>query len=69
MCSVLLYIVCQTFLNALRSKYLITVNMEATVYIGIKLKWDYVHRTVTLLMTGYIRKVLHRFQHILIGGK
>ena len=26
------------FLNALRAKYLITVDMEATVYIGIKLK-------------------------------
>ena len=30
------------FLNALRAKYLKTVNMEATVYIGIKLTWDYV---------------------------
>ena len=36
------------FLNALRSKYFITVDAEATVYIGIKLEWEYVHRTVTL---------------------
>ena len=43
--------------------------MEETVYIGIKLKWDYVHRTVAWLMPSYVRKALHRFQHILRGGK
>ena len=58
-----------TILNALRSKYLITVNMETTIYIGIKLDWDYVHRTVTLSMSSYVSKALHRFQHILRGGK
>ena len=57
------------FLNALRAKYLITVDMEATVYIGIKLEWDYVHRTVTLFMPSYVRKALYRLQHILRGGK
>ena len=57
------------FLNALRAKYLITVDMDATLYIGIKLKWDYVHRTVTLYMPPYVHKALHRFQHILRGGK
>ena len=51
------------FFNALRSKYLITVNMAATVYICIKLKWDYVHRTVIFSMTSYVRKALRRFQH------
>ena len=57
------------FLNALRAKYLITVDMEAIVYIGIKLEWDCVHRTVTLSMPNYVSKALHRFQHILRGGK
>ena len=57
------------FLNALRSKYLITVDMDATVYIGIKLTWDYLHRTVTLSMPSYVQKALHRLQHILRGGK
>ena len=57
------------FFNALRAKYLITVNMEVTVYIGIKLDLDYVHRTVTLSMRNYVRKAFHRFQHILVGGK
>ena len=53
------------FKNALRAKYLITVDMEATVYISIKLEWGYVHRTITLSMTNYVRNTLHRFQHIL----
>ena len=57
------------FVNALRSKYLVTVDMEAIVYIGIKLTWDYVHRTITLSMPIYVHKALHRFQHILRGGK
>ena len=57
------------FLSALWAKYLITVDMKATVYIGIKLTWDYFHRTVTLSMPSYVQKLLHRFQHILRGGK
>ena len=57
------------FLNYLRAKYIITVGTEETVYIGIKLEWDYVHRTVTLSMPNYVRKDLHIFQHILRGVK
>ena len=34
----------------LLSLYLTTFDMAATVYIRIKLEWDYVHRTVTLSM-------------------
>ena len=55
--------------SALRDKYLITVNMVATVYIRIKLEWDYMHRTITLSIPGYVRKVLHRFQNIMRGFK
>ena len=43
--------------------------MEATVYIGIKLDWDYVQITVTLPMPNYVHKALHRFRHIMMGGK
>ena len=57
------------FLNALRAKYLIIVDMEVTVYIVIKLDWDYVNITITLSMPNYFCKALHRFQHILMGGK
>ena len=57
----------ETNLNTLGSKYLITVDMEATVYIGIKLTWHYVHKTVTLSIPSYMHKALHRFQSILRG--
>ena len=57
------------FLSALRAKYLITVDMDTALYIGIKLTWDYVHKTVTLYMPSYVQKALHRFQHILREGK
>ena len=43
--------------------------MAATVYIGIKQEWDYVHITVTLSMSSYVRKDLHRFQNIVRGDK
>ena len=43
--------------------------MEAILYNPIKLEWDCVHRTVTFSIPNYVRKYLHRFQHILRGGK
>ena len=57
------------FLNSLRAKYLITVHMEETFYIEIKLEWGYVHRTVTLSMPSYVQKSLHIVQNIMRGGK
>ena len=42
--------------------------MESTVYIWIKLEWDYVHRTVTLPMPSYVCKAFHIFQKILRRG-
>ena len=43
--------------------------MEVTVYIEINVECDNVHRTVKISMASYVRKALHRFQHILRGGK
>ena len=43
--------------------------MEANVYIGINLDWNYANRTITLSKPNYVRKALHIFQHILMGGK
>ena len=43
--------------------------MTETVYIMIKLEWDYVQITVTFSMPSYVRKYLHRFQNILRGCK
>ena len=57
------------FFKALRDKYLITVDMAEVVYIGIKLEWYYVPRTVTFSIPSYASKDFHRFQHIIRGGK
>ena len=43
--------------------------MASTVYIKIKIEWDYVHRTVTFSIPSYVCKDLHIFQNILRGGK
>ena len=53
------------FLDALKAKYPITVDMEANIYIGILLQWDYLTRTVILSMRDYVCKALQKFQHIL----
>ena len=57
------------FLQSIRAKYLIKVDMAATVYTGIKIEMGYVHRTVILSMRSYEGKALHIFQNILRGGK
>ena len=41
-------------LNALKTKYVISEDWEATLYIGITLKWDYIKRTVDLSMSNYV---------------
>ena len=38
--------------------------MEVTIYIEINLGWEYENRTVTFSMQNYVRKALHKFQHI-----
>ena len=43
--------------------------MEVKFYIGIKLDWEYLKITVAFSMPDYVIKALHRFQHILMGGK
>ena len=43
--------------------------MEENVYIGINMDWDYMKITVTFSIPNYVRKDLHIFQHILMGGK
>ena len=51
-------------LNALKSKYTISEDWTAQLYIGITLKWDYVHHTVDLFMPNYVKAALLRFKHI-----
>ena len=51
-------------LSALRTKYEISVDWAASLYIGISLHWDYKACTVDLSMPDYVCKALLRFQHI-----
>ena len=43
--------------------------MEARLYIGITLKWDYIKQTVDLSMPGYVTAALLRFRHQLKNNK
>jgi hypothetical protein len=57
------------FLDALREKYRIKVDMAAAKFIGITLAWQYDGaRSVTLSMPGYVDKALERF-HVVRGPK
>ena len=47
----------------LRELYTISVNEEATRYVGLTIKWDWKQRTCTLSMPGYIKAILHNFNH------
>ena len=54
----------QYLLDALGHHYkAVTRDWNGSVFCGISLKWDYTNRTVDLSMPGYIKKVLHKFQH------
>jgi hypothetical protein len=49
--------------NALLRVYELTTDWTATVYSGMKLKWDYDKRTCAISMPGYVSNVLSEFQH------
>jgi hypothetical protein len=44
-------------------RYPIKVNWKAEYFLGITIKWDYVNRTATLSMPGYVKEALLEFQH------
>ena len=52
-------------LQALRAKYTISTDWEASLYIGITLKWDYTAGYVDLSMPKYVAKALHKFKKYL----
>ena len=54
----------QYLIEVLREHYKeVSVDWEGELFCGIKLNWDYKHRTVDLSMTGYIAKILQQFIH------
>ena len=52
-------------LQALRAKYTISTNWDASLYLGILLNWDYTARHVDLSMPKYVARALHKFKQVL----
>jgi hypothetical protein len=50
-------------LNALRDKYIITVDMTGSQYCGMTLEWDYENQWVDVSMPNYVRDALKQLQH------
>ena len=49
--------------NALKGKYVVSEDWQASLYTGLTIDWDYDNGTVDISMPGYIEKALKRFQH------
>jgi hypothetical protein len=47
----------------IKKNYNISSDWNGRAYCGLTLDWDYTNRTVDLSMPGYIKAVLHKYQH------
>jgi hypothetical protein len=50
-------------IDTIKKYYPMTVDKEATKYIGLTIQWDYINRKAHLHMPGYLNKALVRFNH------
>jgi hypothetical protein len=50
-------------INVIKKYYPITVDKEATKYIGLTIEWDYTNRKAHIHMPGYLQKAITRFNH------
>ena len=50
-------------LNALKSRYTISIDRHAKNFVGMQLNWDYVNRTVDISMPNYIKDLLQNIKH------
>jgi hypothetical protein len=48
-----------------RETYKLTEDLAGDLYCGISLQWDYVRRTLNISMSGYIKKQLFKYNHIM----
>jgi hypothetical protein len=51
-------------LACLREQYTMTTDWECSNYIGLTVEWDYDKRTCDISLPGYVKRAIHRFQHI-----
>jgi hypothetical protein len=49
--------------EALKRDYTITVDWEATKYIGLTIEWDYKNGKVHAYVPGYLKKAMIQFGH------
>jgi hypothetical protein len=50
-------------INTIKKYYPMTVDEEATKYIGLTIDWDYTNRKAHIHMPGYLDKAFTRFNH------
>ena len=50
-------------ISAIRKYYPMTVDMDATKYIGLTIKWDYENRRAHIHMPGYLQKAFTQLKH------
>jgi hypothetical protein len=50
-------------IQAIENDYDFTKDWSGTLYCGITIQRDYINRTATLSMPGYIKAALHKYQH------
>jgi hypothetical protein len=50
---------------SIKKRYTLTEDWTGGLHCGIMLKWDYVGRTVDILMPGYIKIKLQEYKHIM----
>ncbi len=50
-------------IDALKKDYVITINWNATKYIGLTIEWDYTKGKVHVHMPGYLPNALLQFNH------
>jgi hypothetical protein len=48
----------------IKEKYKLTKDWMGDLYCGINLKWDYIKRTLEILMPGYIKRLLLKYKHV-----
>ena len=52
------------FINALKSKYVIIINITGNLHIGVTLQWNYKDSKIHYSMPGYLLWLLQRLLHI-----
>jgi hypothetical protein len=52
-------------ISSIKSMYTLTEDWTGNLYCSIMLEWDYLGRTVNILMPGYIKMKLHEYKHIM----